>query len=183
MSMLFLLELTRSKQLKSFTASIGNSVWRSPAGVFKLESMTGKGGAGTPGTPGSPGQNGYTITTHTSYRRRDGRPDDVVIGEPSTPIPGPVPADFCFGEDIPLSQSVVYSYMYRCQYYDYVYIPGSGTYPTRGASTRFGTLQTFEGGLGGPASTAVRNNIAIQPNTNYNLSVAAGGSLTFTWLE
>lgn len=180
MSMLFLLELTRSKQLKSFTAPIGNSVWKSPAGVFKLESMTGRGGAGTPGEPGTPGQNGYTITVHQAYKRIDGGPDFVVIGTPQGPYPGPVPADFC--DTQPATGSVYYE-VTTCRYYDYAFVPGTEIPPTRGASTRFGTLQTFEGGLGGPASTAVRNNIAIQPNTNYNLSVASGGSLTFTWLE
>lgn len=174
---LMALALGRRRELitKAYTA---NATVPIPQGVSRLESIIGKGAAGQPGTPGTPGQSGYTVTTNTAYRRRDGKPDDVILGSPSSPIPGPVPADYC--ETIPEPSSAVYYERFTCYQYDYKFIPGTGTSPTTGASaTGFG--QTFVGGTGGPATAREVKNIAVTPGGSYQVVVPSGGSIVISY--
>jgi hypothetical protein len=53
---------------------------------------------------------------------------------------------------------------------------------TTGANTT-GFGKTFAGGSGGPAGSASYANVPVVAGTVYNLSVASGGSLVFTYLQ
>ena len=173
------LALGRRRELvtKTFTKNAAVPI---PQGVSRLESIVGKGAAGSPGTPGTPGQAGYTVTTNTAYRRRDNKPDDIILGSPSPPIPSPVPSDYCEERAIPISESVVYYSMFRCYQFDYKFVPGTGTNPTTGAAaTGFG--QTFAGGYGGAATPREVKNVAVTPGGSYQVVVPSGGSIVISY--
>jgi len=166
----------RELVVKTYTA---NATAPIPFGVSRLESIVGKGAAGSPGTSGTSGRAGYMLTVHQSYKRIDGGPDFVNIGTPQGPYPGAVPADYC--DTQPTSGSVYYE-VTTCRYYDYRYIPGTGTDPTIGASaTGFG--QTFIGGTGGEATPREVKNVAVTPGTNYQLVIPAGASITISYYQ
>lgn len=180
MSILMMLALGSKRVPQTFTQTFtSNQTFKMPAGVSLLTSASGRGAAGSPGTPGSSGQNGYRQTTETTFFRRDGGPNDVVRS--SGVIPGsPVPGNYCTERTISMSESVVYNFRRDCYYYEYAYIPGTGSDPTTGASaTGFGKV--FPGGYGGPASTTTFNNVAVTPNANYSVVVPSGGIITITW--
>lgn len=177
---LMALVLGRRRELIKLPPFLASATVPIPQGVSRLESIVGKGAAGSPGTPGTPGRNGYTVTTNTAYRRRDGKPDDIILGSPSSPIPGPVPADYCEETAIPISESVVYYSMFRCYNYDYKFVPGTEIPPTTGASaTGFG--QTFVGGTGGPATAREVKNVAVTPGGSYQVVVPSGGSIAISY--
>lgn len=173
MSMLLLLEIMRSRVLKqSPVYGPGtHSVTIGPT-VTVLETLTGRGGVGQPGSPGS---QSYSYEQTIVYDRRDGGQDfNSQNGNGSGPIPGP---GGCTYTSTP--GSTIYTGYTQCVYYTDTSSGGSS--PTTGPSTTaFG--RTFPGGTGGAASSRTDLKVPVTPG-NYTIFVAAGGTLSYTYLE
>lgn len=174
MSLEFLLELTRSKSLKSYTAPQGASTWTAPTGTIAVKSVIGRGQAGTPSS-----QTWAMVKYGRKifYEKATGRTvysNPTLISATPSYAGAPVP---------PNEYGPVIDYPDTTEQQEYYYVNESNGVPaTTGASTTaFG--QTFLGGVGGPAASRSVAEIAVVPGQTYNLFVAAGGSLTFTYLE
>jgi len=177
MSTMLLLELTRSRRLKTLQVPVGTTPFKVPLGTTKV-SLIGKGG------PGSPGGS-YTYYTYLQNRvifgtRRSDGVRVAVSSQYSGPFDGRAPGNYCNGVNVTPTDPV-YATNQTCYLFEESRESGSSPTTTGASTTAFG--QVFVGGYGGPATPREVNNLTVNPGQTYNLVVPSGGSLTVTYLE
>lgn len=179
---------TKKKVTQTFTAS---TTWVVPAGVAKLDTLTGKGADGSPASTN-------TLWYMNKYRRTVRHYANGGINmtgperiERNLSYDGaPVPADYCdasnSGDDGsgPIQVGGVWYAMTSWEYC-YSYDLTSNTFTneaTTGASAS-GFGKTFPGGVGGPASLTSFTDVAVTQLASYQLTVPVGGSITITYYQ
>ena len=172
MSFCFLLQILRSRKLVPVSLPAGTHKFTVPAGVTKIESITGRGGEGYPATEGPDGY--MRRTTYKEFRA-----DNTQIGSTKTTyefFEGPTPSDYCQGF---MGSGTSYHHSETCYYHTYMDGDTNATFGPD--TTAFG--KTFPGGYGGPASSASFTQVPVNPGQEYTLVVASGGSLSFNYFK